>query len=1008
MSEFLFESFRLDPVNARLWRGSQALALTPKAFAVLHYLVRHAGQLVTKEALFNAVWPDTAVSEAVLRVCMMEIRKVLDETAKTPRVIATVHRRGYRFLASITAAESPPVAPEGAAVLPDTATLAASPPPALLVEREAVLQQLHIRLAEVFQGRRQVIFVTGEPGIGKTSVVEAFTTQVTAATRVRIAWGQCVEYYGVGEAYLPVLEALGQLCRGPAGTEVVAVLRHQAPTWLVQMPWLLNQQDRETLQHEIQGSTRERMLRELAEALATLTATVPLVLVLEDLHWSDHATLDLLTILAWRRDFACLLLVGTYRPVDAMIRAQPLRAITQDLRLHGLAIELPLSLLSVAAVHTYLATRFPGNAFPAALAQRLYERTEGNPLFVVKVLDQLVSQGTVVEHNGRWTFQGQVAALEVGIPESLQQMLGEQLDRLTPIEQRVLEAGSVAGAEFTVAAVAAGLEETIAQVDGCCEALWRRGEVLRATGVVVWPDGTVTARYAFQHALYQQMAYQRLGVTQRVYLHRRIGMRLEGAFGRRAGEIAAELAVHFTHGRDDQRAVQYLRYAAETAGHRHAHREAIEYLRQALGLLQAMPETPQVLQQELAAQLALGPALMVTRGFAAPEVADTYVRARQLCEQLGDRQQLFPVLVGLWRSAHVRGQLQTARALGEQLLSLANRQDDPTLFVAAHGPLGQTLCIHGELRLARAHLQQAVASYKPHRQRALALRFGYDPGLYACAMEGWVLWLLGYPAQALQRSYDALTLAQAQAHPFTLSLTLATVAILQHMRREGEAALEHVQASLALSTEHGFPYLIAVGTVLQGWELTRVGQIAEGMTQIRQGLAALRATGAELLRPYLLALLAEAYESGAQIEAGLGALQEALIAAETHTERFYVAELRRLQGELILQQCVEADSIPAPQEIQHGQVAVGGATSQLPLQMEAEACFQSALAIAQHQGAKSLELRAALSLSRLWRQQDKWAAAQQLLRESYGWFTEGFDTADLHEAKALLEELAGV
>jgi DNA-binding winged helix-turn-helix (wHTH) protein/predicted ATPase len=979
-----FESFRLDPTNACLWRDQERIALRPKELAILTHLVTHAGQLVTKEALLEAAWPGTVVSETVLKTCIGQLRKALGDTAQTPRFIATVHRRGYRFLAPVTTAEAALVAPEPPAAPAAPATLSAAYSAGLLVEREAVLQQLHSRFAEVAQGHRQVLFVTGEPGIGKTSVVEAFTAQVAAATPVRLAWGQCVEYYGAGEAYLPVLEALSQLCRGPDGAEVSAVLRHQAPTWLVQMPWLLSPHDRETLQQELQGTTRERMLREFAEALDTLTAVVPLMLVLEDLHWSDHATLDLLTVLARRREAARLLLVGTYRPVDAILRAHPLRAVTQDLQLHGLAVNLPLSLLSAAAVAAYLAARFPGHAFPATLPQQVFERTEGNPLFVVKVLDELVSQGMIAEHQGHWALRGQVTDLEVGIPESLQQMLGAQLDRLTPLEQRVIEAGSAAGVEFTVAAVAAGLGEEMIQVDGCCEELWRRGQVLRPMGVVTWPDGTVTARYAFQHALYQQMAYQRLGVTQRVHLHRRLGARLEGAFGPRAGEIAAELAVHFAHGRDYQRAVQYLQQAAETASYRHAHREAIQYLRRALELLKAMPATPQLPQQELAIQLALGPALMVTRGFATPEVEHTYARARQLCEQLDDTPRLFPVLFGLWRSAHVRGQLPAARALGEQLLSLASAQDDPILFVEAQGPLGQTLCMQGEPLLARAHLQRVVALYTPHLQRTLVARCGYDPGVYAHVMEAWVLWVLGYPEQARRRSQAALQLAREQAHPFTLPIALVTLVILQHMQREGAPTLEHVQASIALATEHGFPYLTALATVLQGWEWAHLGRVADGLTQMRDSLAALRAMGAEVLRPSLLALLADACVRAGQLAAGRAALEEAIEVAEQHTERFYAAELHRLKGELVLRKCA-------------------GASGQAPAHLEAEICFRQALDLAQRQGAKTLELRAALSLSRLWRQQGKPAEVRQLLGAVYGWFTEGFDTADLQEARALLQ-----
>ena len=325
-SQWTFGPFRLDTANACFWRGEQMLALRPKAFAVLAYLVTHAGQLVTKEALFDAVWPGAAVSDTVLKACIYQIRRVLGETVETPQYLATVHGRGYRCIAPVTALEQPATTPVDSA--PPLAALSSrrcqsailspllSSP--LLVEREAVLRQLDAWLAEAMQGRRRVVLVTGEAGIGKTAVVTAFTAQTAMQHAVRIAWGQCVEHCGAGEAYMPVFTALGQLCRGPDGPHIVAILRQQAPTWLVQMPWLLRPTDRELLQHELHGATRDRMVRELAELLDTLTADMPLVLILEDLHWSDHATLDVLAILARRREPARLLLLGTYRPVDVM------------------------------------------------------------------------------------------------------------------------------------------------------------------------------------------------------------------------------------------------------------------------------------------------------------------------------------------------------------------------------------------------------------------------------------------------------------------------------------------------------------------------------------------------------------------------------------------------------------------------------------------------------------------------------------------------------------------
>jgi predicted ATPase len=874
------------------------------------------------------------------------------------------------------------------------------------VGRKAELAQLHSWLQQALHGSRQVVFVTGEAGLGKTTLVEAFLQELGSFGPLRIGHGQCVEHYGAGEAYLPVLEALGRLCTEPGGQELIALLARQAPTWVVQMPWLVTDAEVEALQRRVMGGTQERMLREIAEALSVLTAERPLILVLEDLHWSDPSTLNLIAWLARRQEPARLLVLGTYRSADVPRLGHPLHAVVHELKMHKRGDELALTWLTEVAVAEYLTARFPGTALPSELAHLVHRRTEGNPLFMVNVVDAWEGQGWLEEGEGVRQLRMGLDELAQGVPEGLRQMLAQQLARLSMEEQQVLDAASVAGVEFSAAAVAAGLELDVVEAETRCEGLARQQQWLRAIGSDTWPDGTVAGRYAFIHALYQNVVYQQLAAARRIHLHRRIGASKEWAYGLRAGEIAAELAVHFEHARDYGRAVQYLQQAAKTVGQRHAPREAIAYLRRALALLKAIPETPQLIRQELEVQLALGPALMVTRGFAAPEAADTYARARQLCEHLGDRQLLFPVLFGLWRSSHVRAHLQTARELGEQLVDLANSQDDPALFVEAHGPLGQTLCVQGELTLAREHLHQVVAMYEPYRHSSLAFRFGYDPGVYAHAMEGWVLWLLGYPEQALWRSHDALRLAWGQSHPFTLALTLITVAILQLMRGEGEATLEHVQAGLVLSTEHGFPYLSAVGTVLQGWELARMGSIEEGMAQMREGLAALRATGAELLRPYLLALLAEACGRSGQIEAALGALEEALVGADEHAERFYEADLYRLKGNLLLRKCVGADRKPAAAEISKEQAAGLVTTGWSPLQTEAEACFQTALTIARRQQAKSLELRAAVSLSRLWQQQGKREEAHELLAPVYGWFAEGFDTADLQEAKALLQELA--
>jgi DNA-binding winged helix-turn-helix (wHTH) protein len=537
--QFRFDPYRLEVRNELLWCGAQALRLTAKAFRVLHYLVEHAGQLVTKDALFEAVWPEIAVSEGVLTNCIGELRKVLGDTAQTPRFIATVHRRGYRFIAPVSLiGTSEPPRHMASATVP--VSPAAMP---LLVGREAEVEALRQWLEQVLQGQRHIVFVTGETGIGKTTVVDAFLGTMTGAAPLWVAWGQCIAHYGAGEAYLPVLDALGRLCRTPGHEHLLALLGQYAPTWLVQMPALLSQDALEGIQRKVLGASRERMLRELAEALEVVTAEQPLVLVLEDLHWSDRATMDLLAWLARRREPARLLLLGTYQPAEVIRQGHPLQALKQDLALHRQCVELRLEGLSEAAVAAYLTARFPACPLPAGLARVLHRRTEGQPLFMVQAVDAWVQQGWVTEVAGEWVMQVGLEAVATGVPESVRQMILQQFDGLCSAEQGVLEAGSVVGVEFTTAAVAAGVESTMEPAEERCEALVRRGQFLRRCGVEKWPDGTVVGCYAFLHALYPQVVYQQVPVGRRMQIHRRIGMWEEAGYKERASERAAELAV---------------------------------------------------------------------------------------------------------------------------------------------------------------------------------------------------------------------------------------------------------------------------------------------------------------------------------------------------------------------------------------------------------------------------------------------------------------------------------
>jgi len=490
------------------------------------------------------------------------------------------------------------------------------------------------------------------------------------------------------------------------------------------------------------------------------------------------------------------------------------------------------------------------------------------------------------------------------------------------------------------------------------------------------------ATYLFKHALIQEAAYQSLLRSTRQRHHQHIAQVLEARFPAICETQPELLAHHSTEAGLHEQAIGYWQKAGQRAIERSANLEAIGHLTTGLEVLKTLPDTPERTQQELTLHTALGVPLRATKGLGAPEVGQVYARARALCQQVEETPQLVPVLRGLWGFYELQGELQTERELGEQLLTLAQRVREVELLLVAHNVLGDTLIWLGEFAVAREHLEQGIALYHPQQHRSHAFLYGYDSGVHCLSFGAWALWYLGYPDQALRRIHEALTLAQELSHPFSLAFALAFAAWLHQLRREGQAAQERAAAAIALSTDQGFPFWVAWGTILRGSALAEQGQRAEGIAQMRQGIAAWRATGAELQRPYYLALLAEAYGKAGQAEEGLSVLAEALTAVHKTGERQHEAELHRLKGELLLALSAEKHA-------------------------EAETCLHQALDIARHQQAKSLELRAATSLSRLWQHQGKRQEARQLLAEVYGWFTEGFDTADLLEAKVLLEALGG-
>jgi DNA-binding winged helix-turn-helix (wHTH) protein/predicted ATPase len=921
----VFPPFRLDPAEQSLCRGAQRIPLPPKEFAILHHLATHAGQLVTTTELLHAAWPGTTLSRGVLKTRIHQIRRALADHAGSPQFIAVVPRRGYRFIAPVTTVTSPP-SDFGSHASSSTGEANQTPRRTWngkdelpLVGREPEWTQLQHWLTKAMNGERQVVFVTGEAGIGKTTLVEAFLRHGARHGNVWIGRGHSIEHYGKGEAYLSILEALDRLCRGPRRAVLLPILKQYAPTWLLQLPWLVSETEHKDLQLKTQDATRERMLREAALALEALTSaeagqdSPTLVLWLDDLHWSDHSTVELLSFLAQRHEAARLLLIGAYRSETVHANDHPVLTMKQELDVHGWCHELALQGLDEQAVTQYLKERFPeearDNPFFLEIGRRIYQSTEGHPLFMVNVVNLLVShQARTLERTSHeLALASSPEVPPLGALKSLQRLIEPQLSRLRPEQQHALEVASVVGLEFSAAAVAAGLRESPIRSEELCAELARHGQFIRAEDLETWPDGTVTGHYRFLHSLYQYACYHRTPEGWRVQLHRQIGGRKEAAYGGRASEIATEFAMHFERGHDYDKAVHYHREAAQTAFGRYAHREAATHLTAALEALKVSPRTQEQARQELVLQTTLGLALMATKGFSAPEVETAYNRVRELCQQAENASQLFSAVWGLWNFALVQGEVETVRSLAVELLDLAQRQGDPITLVVAHFASGDGEWRIGNWPLAHHYFETGYRSYNPQDSQTLSIRYGLDVGAWCAVSASATLWFLGYPATAIRNMESAVTLARGVAPSYDVASALHSQCCLQQSCGKETEASETAAALLALANEQGLALWTAVGTIDYGWLLAQQDRAEEGIALIHQGLESYRALGLKISQPYWLFLLADACHRGEQTEAGLAALAEAFTLVNATGEQWIAAELYRLKGELLLKQSVASD-----------------------------------------------------------------------------------------------------
>jgi predicted ATPase len=850
------------------------------------------------------------------------------------------------------------------------------------VGRQRERQVLQAALESAVAGRGLLVCVTGEPGIGKTTLVEDFLADLTTAGQERsIGRGRCSERLAGTEAYLPFLEALESLTRGPGGDSVARLLKAVAPTWYVQLK-PANDPPMGRLADQAQASSQDRLKRELVAFFQELAGLRPLVVFLDDLHWADPSTVDVLAYVGARCAALRLLVVLTYRPSEMLLRQHPFLPIQLELQGHSRCREVPLGFLSRADVAQYLALEFPGHCCPANLVDLILGKTEGNPLFMADLLRYLRDRGAIAEVQGEWKLTRALEDLEGELPESVRSMIQRKIGQLSEPDRRLLMAASVQGHEFDSAVVARVLGLEAAEVEERLEVLERVNVLVRCLGEREFPDRTLSVRHAFVHVLYQNALHAAVRPTRKASWSAATAQALLSSYGARSGEVAADLAFLFETARDPCRAAECFLQAARNAAGIFAYHEAEALARRGLGQLQALPETSERDNQELLLQIILGGALQVTKGYAVAETGQAYLRARHLCQRLGEVPANFRALGGLWFFHVLRLDLGASRELGEDLLRLAQRKQDPEQLLQAHWALGMTTGHQGEFPLALKHLHAARSLLDPARPCAPGSLYGPELGTACHAYMAWVLWPLGYPDQALECIRLAFARARDVSDPQSLCLALYFAGVVHQWRGEVQPTRERAEELTALAAEYAFPAWVVVGTVLRGWAQVSEGERSEGFATMRRGVRELQALGAGFGRMRCPAMLAAALGEQGQTAEAQAVLDEVLATLERTGGRYLESDLYRIQGQLLLQR------EPGPEAL-----------------VEAERWFRRAIEVARRQQAKSMELCAVVGLSRLYQRQGRGNEMRPLLAETYARFTEGFDTADLREAARLLEEL---
>lgn len=955
-----FPPFRLDTVAGRLWHGTEPVVLRPKLWDVLLYLVARHGQLISKVELLDAVWPEVTMDDEMASGAVRELRRVLGDDADPARFIEVVRGRGYRFIAAIDTVALPPQ---------DSTQLSR------LVGRDGEVATLLDHWRDACAGRRRMLLITGEPGLGKTSLVARVIDEAQAGRAGAtgfIVHAQCIEQHSVVEPFMPILDTLGHLCAGPDAARVSAVLRRYAPAWLLQLPHVTGPNERQRLLRDWAGVTPERLLRMLLEALDALAEELPLLLVFEDLHWADLSTLDLLARLAHRPERSRMLIVGTYRPAEAALRHLPLRAMTEEMRLHGRCQELALEYLDRGAVEQLLSLRYPGCATPE-LVEYLRQRTAGNPLFLLLLLDGLQAAGMLVPDREGWHVEP--GWQRASIPDSVRNLIARQINRLSAEQVALLEIASLIGIEIPLPLlIATMMTESELTSDAALQLVTRCPHLTRSATVA---GERSEETYRFVHPLYREVMETQIPAARRRDLH----LRIAATMAIRAGDGLANDAIvawHYARGGDAMRAVEGYARAITDATSRYAYAQIIQAAEALTELIPQLPESKIRIHCDVSARMSWASALIATQGFAAPAIESIYTTALEHCRDIGDTPMHLVLIGGMCAWRMTLGDLKGVVPWREEFLGMCDRLNLPPMFrPAANALLGQVATYRGELGLARSHLDEALqwaASAVPLQQAGGGL--WVDPEVSAAAHSSWVAGLQGFTQEAIARAERAVARARSIGHPYSVAFSLVLSCHTDAGLLRWDELRAHAAEALSITIEHELSYFHSHASILAA--------LADCATQ-PDDTSFQRAAG-EIerfvdrrvllgLSSYLV-MFANTHDRAGRPQQGLATVDRALQYASESGEEILAAELYRLRGEFLLR----TGDDPAT----------------------AESWIQQAITKAKAQGAAVLELRAAQSLARLRHAQDPNADLTPILADIVQRLRSGEEFVELDQARALL------